>query len=67
MPYRPGGRHGRRFQMKQKNTNKTQLLSSFLTVDRLKKAKQFWEPKRTLYSAYKWGIPQFELKSSATF
>ncbi len=40
-PYRPGGRHGRRFRMKQKNTNKTQLLPSFLTVDRCKKNKQF--------------------------
>ncbi len=30
---------------KTKNTNKTQLLPSFLTVDRRKKAKQFWDPK----------------------
>ncbi len=36
-PYRPGGHHGQRFWMKQKNTDKTQLLSSFLTVDERKK------------------------------
>jgi hypothetical protein len=48
--YCPGGRHGQRFQMKQKNTNKTQLLPSFLTVDRRKKkARQFQDPKKTLY------------------
>ncbi len=34
------------------NTNKTQLLPSFLTLDRRKKAKQFWDPKQTLYSAH---------------
>ncbi len=33
-----------------KNTNKTQLLPSFLMVDRRKIAKQFWDPKWTLYS-----------------
>ncbi len=49
-PYCRGGRHGWRFQIKPKNTNKTQLLPSFLTVDRHKKAKQFQDPKRTLYS-----------------
>jgi hypothetical protein len=37
-PYCPGGRHGQGYRMKQKNTNKTQLLPSFLTVDRRKKA-----------------------------
>ncbi len=52
MPYCPGGRHCQRFWMKQKNTNKTQLLPSFLMVDRHKKAKQFWDPKRTLYSCH---------------
>ncbi len=52
MPYCPGGRHGRRFWMKQINTNKAQLLSSFLMVDQLKKAKQFQDPKRTLYSCH---------------
>jgi hypothetical protein len=41
MLYCPGGRHGQQFQMKQKNTNKTHLLPSFLTVDRRKKARQF--------------------------
>jgi hypothetical protein len=46
--YRPGGRHGRRVRMKQKNTNKTQLLPSFLMVDRHKKVKQFWDPKLTI-------------------
>ncbi len=35
-----------------KNTNKTHLLPSFLTVDRRKKAKQFWDPTRTLYSSH---------------
>ncbi len=52
MRYRPGGRHGRRFRMKQKNTNKRQLLPSFLMVDRHKKAKQFRDPKLTLYSSH---------------
>ncbi len=51
-PYCPGGCHGRGFQMKQKNTNKTQLLPSFLTVDRRKKAKQFRDPKQTLSSCH---------------
>jgi hypothetical protein len=37
------------FGCKQKNTNKTQLLSSKPTVDLSKKAKQFWDPKWTLY------------------
>ncbi len=52
MPYCPCGCHGRRFWMKQKNTNKTQLLPSFLTVDWRKKAKQFQDPKLTLYSRH---------------
>ncbi len=52
MPYCPGSRHGWRFQMKHKNTNKAQLLASYLTVDWRKKAKQFWDPKRTFYSAH---------------
>ncbi len=51
-PYPPGGHHGWGFRMKHKNTNKTQLLPCFLTVDWLKKAKQFWDPKRTLYSRH---------------
>ncbi len=51
-PYCPGGRHVWRFWMKHKNTNKTQLLPSFLTVDRRKKAKQFRDPKRTLHSRH---------------
>ncbi len=42
------------FWMKPKNTNKTQLLPSFLTVDWRKKAKQFWDPKWTLYSHHQW-------------
>ena len=52
--YCPDGRHhGRQFWMKPKNTpNKTQLLPSFLTVDRRKKAKHFWDPKWTLYSRH---------------
>ncbi len=50
--YCPGGRHGQQFWMKPKNTNKTQLLPSFLTVDRCKKAKQFRDPKRALYSCH---------------
>ncbi len=49
-PYCPGGCHGRRFRMKPKNTNKTQLLPSFLTVDWCKKTKQFGDSKQTLYS-----------------
>jgi hypothetical protein len=36
--------------MKPQNTNNTHFLPSFLTVDQHKKAKQFWDPKRTLYS-----------------
>ncbi len=52
-PYHLGGCHGWRFWMKQKNTNKTQLLPSFLTVDRHKKAEQFRDPKRTLYSCHR--------------
>jgi hypothetical protein len=48
--YCPGGCHCQQFRMKQKNTNKTQLLPSFLTVDRRKKARQFCDPKQTLYS-----------------
>ncbi len=53
-PYCPGGRHGWRFWMKPKNTNKTHILpSSILTVDQRKKAKQFWDPKRTLYSRHR--------------
>ncbi len=51
-PYCPGSCHGRRFWMKQKNTNKTQLLPSFLTVDQRKKVEQFWDPKQTLYSRH---------------
>ncbi len=51
-PHCPGGRHGRRFRMKHKNTNKTKLLSSFLTVDRRKKAKWFRDLKQTLYSCH---------------
>ncbi len=35
-----------------KNTNKKQLLPSFLMVDQRKKAEQFWDPKRTLYSRH---------------
>ncbi len=49
--YCPGSRHGWRFWMKQKNTNKTQLLPGFLTVDWHKKVKQFWDLKWTLYSS----------------
>ncbi len=51
-PYCPGSCYGWRFQMKPKNTNKTQLLPSFLTVDRCKKAKQFWDTKWILYSSH---------------
>ncbi len=51
-PYRLGGRHGRQFWMKQKHTNKTQILPRFLTVDQRKTAKQFHDPKRTLYSCH---------------
>ncbi len=51
-PYRPGGRHGWRFRMKPKHTYKTQLVPSFLTVGRCKKANQFHGPKPTLYSRH---------------
>jgi hypothetical protein len=34
---------------KKKNTNKTQLLSSFLTVDQRKKANESQDPPGTLY------------------
>ncbi len=49
-PYCHGSYHGWQFWMKPKNANKTQLLPSFLTVDQHKQAKQFWDPKQTLYS-----------------
>ncbi len=49
VPYCPGGCHGRRFQIKPKNTNKIKKIPSFLTVDQCKQAKQFWDPKLTLY------------------
>ncbi len=52
MLYCPRGRHGQRFWMKPKNTQKTQLLPSFLTVDLHKKAEQFWDLKHTLYSGH---------------
>ncbi len=41
------------FEWNTKNTNKTQLLSSFFTVDQRKKDKLFWHPKRTLYSRHR--------------
>ncbi len=50
--YCPGSCYGQHFWKKQKNTTKTQLLPSFLTGDRRKKAKQFQDPKRTLYSRH---------------
>jgi hypothetical protein len=37
------------FELNKKNTNKTQLLPSFLTVNWRKKGKQFQDPSRTLY------------------
>ncbi len=52
MPYPPSGCHGQWCWMKPKNINKTQLSPSFLTVDRRKKDKQFWDPKQTLYSQH---------------
>jgi hypothetical protein len=48
-PYCSGGRTSQRFR-KTKNTNKTQVLPCFLTVDQRKKAKQFQDPSGTLYS-----------------
>jgi hypothetical protein len=72
--YCPGGRHGWRFWMKPKNTNKTQLLPSFLTVDQRKKAKQFRKPKTDPWltslmqqAVYQYETLLFEPKSSATF
>ncbi len=40
------------FRCKHKNTNKTQLLASKLTVDRSQKLHQFCTPKQTLYSRH---------------
>ncbi len=40
------------FGCKQKNTTKTQLSTSKPTVDLSEKAKQFWDPKRILYSRH---------------
>ncbi len=54
-PYCPSSRHGRQFWMKPKNTNKTQLIPSFLMVDRHKQAKQFRDPKQTLYPCHQYG------------
>jgi hypothetical protein len=51
-PYCPGGCQGRQFQMKQKNTKKTQLLPSFLMVDRRKKAKIYRDPTQIPYSCH---------------
>ena len=36
-PYRPGDCHGHRWQKKQKNTNKTKILATVPTVDRIQK------------------------------
>ncbi len=73
-PNSPGGCHGRRFWMKHKNTNKTQFLPSFLTVDQRKKSYTIsgseTDPLLTLLmqqAAYKCETPLFERKSSATF
>ncbi len=53
--YGPGGRHGRRFWMKHKNTNKTQLLPSFLMVDQHKKAKLFKTDKsKRRIAGFRW-------------
>ncbi len=52
MQYCPGSHHGWQFWMTPNNTNKTQLLPSFLMVDWCKKAKQFWNPKWILYSCH---------------
>ncbi len=71
-PYCPGGHHGWRFWMK-KNTNKTQLLPSFLTVDRHKKAIKHHPARGSLLtSSTQLALtlaltPLVKLKSSATF
>ncbi len=52
-PYCPRGWYGQQFPMQPKKTNKTQLLPSFLTVVRSKKANQFWDQKRTLYAHHR--------------
>ncbi len=74
MPHCPNGRHGRQFWMKPKNTNKTQLLPSFLMVDQHKKDKQLWDPKQNplltssmQHGVYKCETLLFKVKSSATF
>ena len=72
-PYCPGGCHGQQFQMKHKNTNKTQLLASkyhtFYTCNRVTFGTQN-EPSTQLTNAtscVKCEMPQFELKSLPTF
>ncbi len=52
LPYCSGSHHGQQFQMKPKNTNKSQLLPTVIMVDQRKKAKQFRDPKQTLYSCH---------------
>ena len=52
-PYRPDGRHGRRIRTKHTNTNKTQLLPSDYRTFKIVKAKQFRNPKGTLYSRHR--------------
>ncbi len=53
MLYCLDARHGQQFWTKPKNTTKTQLLPIFLMVDWRKKAKQFGDPKQTLYSHHR--------------
>ena len=47
VPYCPGSGHGQQFCMKPQNTNKTQLLPSFLTVDDTKKLNNFGTQNET--------------------
>jgi len=44
------------------NTNKTQLLASYYRTFLLVKAKQFWDPKWTLYSAHQSNKHRLNLK-----
>ncbi len=51
--YCPGGCHGWRYQMKCKNTNKTQLLASNYCTLFVHNPSNFCYPKWTLYSAHR--------------
>jgi hypothetical protein len=72
-PYCPGSHHGQRFQKEKKNTTKTQLLPSVLTVDQCKKAIKSQDPQDSLLTSLMQQAltltltPLVKLKRSATF